>query len=123
MYAIRSYYAPSVRTSRTTRIAHALPDLAAFAALMAALAYALFASAASLGYHWQWYAVPRYLLTWGADGPEPGLLLSGLGLTLRLSAAALPVITSYSIHYTKLYDDDALPDALHLLRRAHLLRP
>lgn len=86
-------------TTPTSRIAHApsrfrpdaMADILAFAALSAVLVWGFAASAEGLGYHWQWYAVPRHLLTWGADGPAAGPLLRGLALTLQLAGAALPL--------------------------------
>ncbi len=42
-----------------------------------------------LGYPWQWYRVPRYLLTAAEDGLQPGPLLQGLVVTLQVTAASL----------------------------------
>ncbi len=82
---------PSSRTSPLSRLAQPLPDLLAFAALAALVVWGVLAGARNLGYHWQWYAVPATLLTWGADGPAAGPLLQGLLLTLALAGTALPL--------------------------------
>lgn len=42
-----------------------------------------------MDYHWQWYRIPRYLGLWGDTGFVPGPLIQGLGVTLKVSAAAL----------------------------------
>ncbi|MDP5307528.1 amino acid ABC transporter permease [Paracoccus spongiarum] len=44
--------------------------------------------AAAMGYNWQWYRIPQYLWTRGADGWQAGELLTGLGASILLSAAA-----------------------------------
>jgi polar amino acid transport system permease protein len=58
-------------------------DALLFALCCACFAWLLGRGAEQLGYNWQWYRVPRFLLT-----PEgaPGPLLLGLGVTLRLTA-------------------------------------
>jgi len=42
-----------------------------------------------LGYHWQWYRVPRFLFSTTAGQWTAGPLLTGLGVTLEISACAL----------------------------------
>jgi polar amino acid transport system permease protein len=43
----------------------------------------------SLGYHWQWYRMPRYLWQWVDGRLVPGALLSGLYVTLQITAVSL----------------------------------
>lgn len=45
--------------------------------------------ARAIDYHWQWYRIPRYLGLWGETGFVPGALIQGLGVTLKVSVAAL----------------------------------
>ncbi len=68
-----------------------LPDLATFVALVAIVTHGLLEGARNLGYHWQWYAVPRFILETGEAGLTAGPLLSGLALTLWIAALALPL--------------------------------
>ncbi|PIE36290.1 polar amino acid ABC transporter permease [candidate division KSB3 bacterium] len=42
-----------------------------------------------LGYHWQWYRVPRYLFTFKAGKFAAGPLLDGLGLTFKIAGVSL----------------------------------
>lgn len=44
--------------------------------------------AAAMGYNWQWYRVPDFIIARGPDGPVAGLLLAGLGATVVLSVLA-----------------------------------
>lgn len=44
---------------------------------------------AGAAYDWQWYRVWRYLGRWTEAGFQPGPLLSGLGVTIRIAAAGL----------------------------------
>ena len=49
----------------------------------------MFWSATGLGYNWQWYRIPRHLLSFDQDQPVPGELLLGLFSTLQLSGLSL----------------------------------
>ena len=42
-----------------------------------------------MGYHWQWYRIPRFLFTTDGDAWTAGPLLRGLGVTLAISALSL----------------------------------
>ena len=42
-----------------------------------------------LGYHWQWYRVPQYLIDVSGDDWAPGPLINGLWVTLKIAAASL----------------------------------
>jgi polar amino acid transport system permease protein len=42
-----------------------------------------------LGYHWQWYRVPKYLLYFSDGSWNSGLLINGLWVTLEITAASL----------------------------------
>ena len=53
--------------------------------LLGALIYASYVGAARMGYNWQWYNVPRYLIGSTAQGLQPGALLVGLGTTVAIS--------------------------------------
>lgn len=58
--------------------------------LLAGIAVWILASGVhGLGYHWQWYRVPRFLFTPENGGWTAGPLLQGLWVTLEISALAL----------------------------------
>ena len=54
-----------------------LLDLAAFGLILAGMAWLGARGAEGLGYHWQWYAVPRYFGTWRRAPAPPGLSCGG----------------------------------------------
>jgi polar amino acid transport system permease protein len=66
-----------------------LPVLLQFVLLLGLLGWLLVESADSIGYHWQWYRVPRYLFTRDEHGLVAGPLLQGLRLTLLISFVSL----------------------------------
>jgi len=66
-----------------------LIDTGKFALLILFLVYLLARGMTSLGYHWQWYRVPRYLLVSAPDGLSAGPLLRGLMVTLRITAVSM----------------------------------
>jgi polar amino acid transport system permease protein len=43
----------------------------------------------AIGYHWQWYRVPRFIAEVDAGGITPGPLVYGLGITLMICGAGL----------------------------------
>ena len=66
-----------------------LIDAGKFALLILSLAFIIARGMTSLGYHWQWYRVPRYLFAFGSEGFAPGPLLEGLMVTLRITAVSM----------------------------------
>lgn len=65
-------------------------DLVAYALLMGGLVLLVFRGAESSGYTWQWYRAWRFLVVMpSGGGPEPGLLLQGLWVTLQIAACSL----------------------------------
>lgn len=71
--------------------------IAAYVLTMLAVAWMVLRGAESMGYNWQWYRVPRFIIL--PDG-SPGPLLHGAGITLLVSglgllgAAALALATA-----------------------------
>jgi len=59
-----------------------------FLLLAGLLVWALALGTGNLGYNWQWYRVPRFLFVRTETGLEPGLLLRGVWVTIRISALA-----------------------------------
>jgi polar amino acid transport system permease protein len=43
----------------------------------------------TLGYHWQWYRIPRFILTSGRDGLSPGPILRGLLVTVQIVSVSM----------------------------------
>lgn len=64
-------------------------DRLLFVLFIGALGYAISVSSSRLGYTWQWYRVPRYLLTRDGGRWIAGPLLEGLGFTLRTAGISL----------------------------------
>lgn len=60
-----------------------------FVLLLGAIVWLLDAGTERLGYNWQWYRVPRYLLAMEEGRWVAGPLLRGLGVTLYVSAMSL----------------------------------
>jgi polar amino acid transport system permease protein len=48
-------------------------------------------NSANLGYNWQWYRVTKYLFHAGNNGIEPGLLLQGMLITIKISVISLVI--------------------------------
>ena len=64
-------------------------DSAKFLLLVALIVWLTFSGARRLGYNWQWYRVPDYIFAFSAEGFEPGPLLQGLGVTLKITVISL----------------------------------
>jgi len=72
-------------------------DLLKFALLAVVLTTVMIRSTEDLGYHWQWYRVPRYLLSAAEGAWMPGLLLKGLFVTLQITAVGLVVASAFGL--------------------------
>ncbi|MDK9707083.1 MAG: amino acid ABC transporter permease [Desulforhopalus sp.] len=66
-----------------------LVDVLQFCLLVAGLLWLLAESAGRVGYNWQWYRIPRYLISITDAGIVAGPLLVGLKMTLAISLAGL----------------------------------
>lgn len=62
-------------------------DAAIMAALAGAVGYIIFKAITGLNYHWNWAAIPQFVVRFDAETQtwRPGLLLQGLFTTIRLS--------------------------------------
>jgi polar amino acid transport system permease protein len=80
----------NVLRSRTSNIAQYL-------AIVIAVAYFVYSSAASMGYNWQWSRVPRYIYSFEDGQFVPGPLLLGLVQTIIISACAGVLATTIGI--------------------------
>ena len=64
-------------------------DILQFLVLLLILGYLFSRGLENLGYNWQWYQVPPFILETTAEGLKAGPLLFGLGVTLKISAISL----------------------------------
>ena len=64
-------------------------DILQFVCLLLLLSYLFSRGLENLGYNWQWYQVPPFILEKTAEGLQAGPLLFGLGITLKISALSL----------------------------------
>jgi len=64
-------------------------DVVKYLALMTVLVLVIVKGTSTLGYHWQWYRVPRYLLAETEGGLTAGPLLQGLLVTFRITGISL----------------------------------
>ncbi|HDQ40789.1 MAG TPA: amino acid ABC transporter permease [Desulfonatronum sp.] len=64
-------------------------DLLLYGLLIGAAAWLISAGEQSLGYHWKWYRIPRYIIQVTEHGFVPGTLLLGLLVTFKISALSL----------------------------------
>jgi polar amino acid transport system permease protein len=68
-------------------------DTLKFLMVSGLVVYVLFRGSETLGYYWQWYRVPRYLLTVENGRWIAGPLLQGLVVTLNITAISLVLAT------------------------------
>jgi len=64
-------------------------DSTKFIALVAVLTWLMAQGTERLGYHWQWYLVPRYILSFENGAVVAGPLIEGLLVTLYITALSL----------------------------------
>jgi polar amino acid transport system permease protein len=64
-------------------------DFLLYGLLIGAAAWLITVGEQSLGYHWKWYRMPRYLLQFTEDGLTLGPLLQGLLVTFKISGLSL----------------------------------
>jgi len=68
-------------------------DSLKFMVLSGLLIFVLFRGSEKLGYYWQWYRVPRYLISIENGHWVTGPLLQGLAVTLHITAISLVLAT------------------------------
>ncbi|MBW2411621.1 MAG: amino acid ABC transporter permease [Deltaproteobacteria bacterium] len=64
-------------------------DVFKYLIVMAAFSLLMLNGTQQLGYNWQWYRVPQYIITTTDSQPAPGLLIQGLLITIRITAISL----------------------------------
>lgn len=64
-------------------------DVIKFLLVIAVLSWLMARGTERLGYNWQWYRVPQYILSFANGDFVAGPLLQGLMVTLRITAMSL----------------------------------
>jgi polar amino acid transport system permease protein len=64
-------------------------DVLQFITMVLLIAWFFSRGTERLGYHWQWYLIPKYVLTVSEQGFSSGPLLNGLMVTFRISGISL----------------------------------
>ena len=70
-------------------------DILSFAVVIGILVWLMAAGTERLGYHWQWYRVPRYLFTVDGGRFVAGPLLAGLLITFQITAVSM--VTAFAV--------------------------
>jgi len=66
-----------------------LIDVLKYLAVVAAFSWLIINGTRQLGYHWQWYRVPKYIVATVDSRMVPGPLIQGLLITIRITAISL----------------------------------
>jgi polar amino acid transport system permease protein len=66
-----------------------LIDVCKYLLVIAAFSWLMFNGTRQLGYNWQWYRIPQYIVSVTDAQPAPGPLIQGLVITLRITAISL----------------------------------
>ena len=74
-----------------------LADVGAFLLVIAVLTWITGTGTAKLGYNWQWYRVPQYLLTYEDGRWLAGPLIHGLMVTFEITGAGLVLAFSFGL--------------------------
>jgi len=74
-----------------------LPDLLKYAAVIGALGWLIFSGVEGLGYNWQWYRVPQYILTHEDGRWLAGPLIDGLMVTFEITGVSLVLAFSFGL--------------------------
>ena len=72
-------------------------DCLKFATLMGVLIWLLAKGSERLGYHWQWYRVPKYIVFLDNGRLVPGPLLDGLLVTLQITGLSLVLALCFGL--------------------------
>jgi polar amino acid transport system permease protein len=72
-------------------------DIFKFLVLIGVLIWLLGRGTEQMGYHWQWYRVPPYLLSFDGVGWKMGALLRGLLVTFQIAGVSLVLAFSFGM--------------------------
>jgi polar amino acid transport system permease protein len=79
----------ATRRPGKARISAFAGDILKFLALVIALVWLLGRGTDQMGYHWQWYRVPQYLLSFDGGTWRTGVLFRGLLVTFKVCGVSL----------------------------------
>ncbi|NNG01673.1 MAG: amino acid ABC transporter permease [Desulfobacteraceae bacterium] len=82
-------YLTELKKNWSNRNSFAVWNIAKFVVVVAFLCWMLFRGTERLGYHWQWYRLPQYFLTFDANSFITGPLLNGVIITLKITGISL----------------------------------
>ena len=87
---MRAQALPAHTAGRLARAAIVAPttQIALYLAVVASIAWTIYAGASEMGYNWQWYRIPRYIVVWTDEGLVWGTLARGLVQTGIIAATA-----------------------------------
>jgi polar amino acid transport system permease protein len=83
-------------------------DVVKFVALVAVLTWVMYRGTGRLGYNWQWYRVPQYLVELSGGTIHPGPLMDGLLVTFQVSALGLILAFLFGLMTALLRMSDSL---------------
>jgi polar amino acid transport system permease protein len=83
-------------------------DVVKFLALVAVLTWVMYRGTGRLGYHWQWYRVPQYIVEVNGGTIRPGPLIDGLLITFQVSALGLILACLFGLLTALLRMSDSL---------------
>jgi polar amino acid transport system permease protein len=72
-------------------------DAAKGVVAVAAVAWLAVKGTQAIGYHWQWYRLPRFIASVDESGLTPGPLIYGLGITLMICAIGLVLAMAFGL--------------------------
>lgn len=103
---------PPSQRPRTPRRASGIPTVAweilKFLAFLGVLIWLLGRGTEQMGYHWQWYRVPPYLVSFEGTLPRLGALARGLLVTLQIAGVSLVLAFAFGILAALLRLSDSL---------------
>jgi polar amino acid transport system permease protein len=72
-------------------------DIVKILAVIAAVTWLMASGTEKLGYHWQWYRVPRFILSLEGNRFVPGPLVDGLMVTFRITGVSLALAFAFGL--------------------------
>ncbi len=85
-----------------------ISDLIMFLVVVGLILWSTAQGAVNLGYHWQWYRVPQYILQFQDGKFLPGPILEGLWVTLHITAVSLILAFAFGLVSALLRLSDSL---------------